>query len=763
MVAGEEFPQFDEFGEIFSFENSWHALLPQTVLGVDCFNPSATINPDENLMLLTLSAIEFREMFSALYAGAELQYPEKYLQIIANFLKGIHCPPELEAEAGDCLNYPNYASFITYEPANPFTEPDTVPPDYEVPPFFVNSGFEYPAEFGYLASDVFVPLSAVTIDPLTFLTLNYPTIKISVLGSGQIELDLLSVIQGGYLVLKVGSPPNIGDILGEIILESGLKIIDLANDSASLPPESDIVIAEEINIEAAVGVQTDVYLVFLPKLDDSLIPLGFGGGIRTIGLCGFEEVYEGDVIMDVRYNVETGDLEKLVGGVWAVFATCEQLVACAPEGGGGGGAAALTVKTYRMGTVGFGTVTSTTTSFADISGCHIVHTPSRSNMLVIAENISLLNSAANQPITIRMVLGGTGVGLDAREQALHNSVLTPMAISDRWEVTPDIEYALDIQWKTTSGTMTRSERTTINITIIEYDNTEDLYVQDIRVLSDGTIQKKIGGVWIDVSVDLAVLLADIQADADAAAAAAAAAQSTANTATTVNSTQAAQISALITENTTQNGQIAAIQAVNTAQGALLTAHEARLDDIDLSIAGLLVEQTVQNGRLDELEAASGGGSTLGVWGGYPIRAITDVNAFGGKYSSSLNTWDDGEFPFTYVGWEPDFFSGVRVDVENAMRFNSMVYLRVGIVLQTFVPDSNFIVRVNGGEWSNILPSAAGNWMGFVKLQQFDRAPTDDNYDAQIEIQSSVGTNEWRFKSATWFYININPFDGTTPS
>lgn len=546
----------------------------------------ASLPDNEPTLLLTnWTGRQFTKLLSALKTGAELMFPEEANEILWQLVKVVHQPiPFPFAEDGDCLNYPNYSGFISYEPANPFTNPDEIPEDYLVPPFMVNSDGDYPELFGYLLTDVFVPFDAITIDPLTILTLNYPTIKITVVGSGQIELDLLSVQQGGYVILKVGSPPNIGDIIGEIIIETGVKIIDLDTDSLSVPPETDIVIAEEINIEAEPGVETDVYLVFIPKLNDSLLPLGFGGGIRSVGLCGFEEIAESDTtVQDVRYNTETGDLEKLVGGEWEIFATCEQLVACAPEGGGGGGAAALTVKTYRMGNVGFGTVTSTTTTFADISGCHIVHTPTRSNMLVIAENIYVVNSAGNQPITLRMVWGGTGVGLDAREQAYTNSAFGSMAISDRWEVTPDVEQALDIQWKTLSGTMTRSERQTINITIIEWDELEDLFVQDIRVLSDGTLQKKIGGVWIDVSIDLATLFADMQSDINAAAAAAAAAQTTANTATTVNSSQAAQITA--------------INAVNTAQGV-------RLDDIDLSIAGLNAQVIDHENRIDILEANS---------------------------------------------------------------------------------------------------------------------------------------------------------------
>jgi hypothetical protein len=311
-----EFPPYDSDGiEELPFENLWRGDFPQTVEGAECSVPFVSLNDTENLVILKLTALEITEILSALYAGAEMTYPTKYLQVIWNFLKGIHCPPELQEES-DCLNYPNYAPFISYLPLNPFNEPDEIPDGYASPPFLINSDLDYPESFGYAETDVFVPFTAITIAPENILTVNYPTVKISVFGSGQIELDLLSVQQGGYAVLKVGSPPNILDILGEIAIETGVKVIDLDTDSLSIPPETDVVIAEEINIEALAGVQTDVYIVFIPKLNDSLLPLGFGGGIRTIGLCGFENEATTMGIEDIRFNPETCTFEKRVLGVW---------------------------------------------------------------------------------------------------------------------------------------------------------------------------------------------------------------------------------------------------------------------------------------------------------------------------------------------------------------------------------------------------------------------------------------------------------------
>lgn len=327
-----KFPEYEEDGqEKLSYPNLWRDIEPQQIVGADCFTPYVDLNTDENLIILKLTAIEFTQIFSALYNGAVQTYPQSFMQILVNFLKGLHCPPELPQEDGDCFTYPNYAAFIDYEPTNPFNQPDFVPDGYEFPPFLINVEFDYPEAFGYLATDVFVPFAALTIAPENILTLNYPTLKISVLGTGQIELDLLSVQQGGYAVLKVGSPPNILDILGEIAIETGVKIIDLDSDSLSVPPETDIIIAEEINIEADTGVLTEVYIVFIPKLNDSLLPLGFGGGIRAIGLCGFDT--EGVImgIEDVRFNTENCTFEKRLLGVWEAIDGGDEWLICVEE------------------------------------------------------------------------------------------------------------------------------------------------------------------------------------------------------------------------------------------------------------------------------------------------------------------------------------------------------------------------------------------------------------------------------------------------
>jgi len=231
---------------------------------------------------------EFTKLYSAVFMGAKLMFPEESEEIIWTLVRAIHQPLSFDEE-GDCFTFPMSAPFVVFTPQNPYTQPDFTPEDYIEPPFFVNSEFEYPEEFGYLASDVFLRPSAINIDPIDLLTFNLPQIKISVVGTGTINLGLLAVTLGGYAIVKVGSPPNIFDIISEGLIE-GVKIIDLNIDSLSVPPETDITQLEEIPVVADTGVQTDIYVVFTPALDDSIVPIRNGGGLRNIELCGFEEV-----------------------------------------------------------------------------------------------------------------------------------------------------------------------------------------------------------------------------------------------------------------------------------------------------------------------------------------------------------------------------------------------------------------------------------------------------------------------------------------
>lgn len=280
-----EFPQIDDDGEVYSFENIWREISPQEITGADCFQSTVDLHPTDNLITLRLTALEFTKMFSSLYNGAELTYPDEFMQIMVNFLKGLHCPPEVIEDM--CQEFPPFASFINYTPMNPFIDPDEIPEGYLTQPFTILDADDA-LELGYEEGDIIVPFGSITLDGDWFDTLDgqLPTITVDVNGAGTVVLKLLSVLQGGLVVITVDEPPNLLDIIIGVVT-GGDNIVDLNKDNLSVPPET----ADEIDIPVKVvgeGVHT-VYVIYIPILDDSLIPLRFGGGFRGVELCDFVE------------------------------------------------------------------------------------------------------------------------------------------------------------------------------------------------------------------------------------------------------------------------------------------------------------------------------------------------------------------------------------------------------------------------------------------------------------------------------------------
>lgn len=282
-----EFPRYEEDGsEQLSFENIWMDGAPQEVLGAECFTPRVDLNPLDNIIELKLSAEEFTEMFSALYTGAIISYPSKYLQIMVNFLKGLHCPPEFEENT--CKDFPPYAPFIEYPLQNPYSQPDLVPDGYVIPPMTVvtaeNAGDYADSEIG----DVIVNFNSFPLDSGWFDELHedMPSLLLHVTGTGTIGVEFTPMIQGGLAIVTLDNPPDLVDILAGVITGAD-NIVDVNKDTLSVPPET----ADQIifPLEITTPGEHIVYVVFFPIIDDSLIPIRFGGGIRKIEVCGFLE------------------------------------------------------------------------------------------------------------------------------------------------------------------------------------------------------------------------------------------------------------------------------------------------------------------------------------------------------------------------------------------------------------------------------------------------------------------------------------------
>lgn len=312
-------PEYNENGsEELSFFNSWRGEEPQTILGdTEGNNSDAQVSPSGSLIPLFLTDVEFTEMLSSLYVGAEFAYPEKYLQIVWYLLRAVQMPVVI---AETCYEWPPNSTFITYPLQNPYTDPDMVPDGYVIPPMVViteDNIEDFPQnEVG----DVVAVFNSFPLDTGWFDDINedLPSVIISVEGTGECNIRLLNQVQGGLAIITLDNPPNLVDILAGIITGAD-NIIDVNMDIVSLPPETAIEHIYPIKIETE-GVHT-IYVVFFPIIDDSLIPVRFGGGFRGIELCGFGSATMG--VQDIRMLNIAGEgepanwyLQKQVGGVW---------------------------------------------------------------------------------------------------------------------------------------------------------------------------------------------------------------------------------------------------------------------------------------------------------------------------------------------------------------------------------------------------------------------------------------------------------------
>lgn len=677
---------------------------------------------------------QFTKLFSSVYMGAHLIFPEQAHEIIWQLLKVVHQP--INPEIGDgCAEYPNYSSFISYEPNSPFGTQETVA-GWNKNPWFRWGDFDtlFPdwidnwlngvvgALLGYDETDILFNIESVPINPIeAFLEgeVIFPKIEIQFSGEGTIEVELLSFPLGGKAVIELDQEPNVIDILTGGILDPAAFMVELNRDIVNFPPDEYPIVNIEIPVTTA-GSHV-LYIVFIPIVNDELIPLGFGGGIRSVELCVTEEEPE----MGIQQIFWDGcELKKIVNGVTSTIVTSAQIEACLNiPSGGGGGVTGLVVKNYVQAPPAPSFNTSSTT-FVAVTGFSRSHTFSKPNALVLVQNLSMTGTGGNF-CEIRVKLDGN-IGLDATLARISGNENREVDVSDRWESLTEGSKNITLEMRVTGGAAAfLQQQVSLNIIVIEFDNADDLFVQDIRIF-EGELQKKIGGVWIDVTDSLEAMLSAISAQASSAQAAAAAAQTTANNA--------------VATNTVQTGQIVALQS---GLGALTL----RVDDAE----DMLEDHET---RIDALEVA-GGGDPLGVWGGFKLRSVGHSAMTPGLgYYSSFNSFDSA-IPVT--GWEPVNVAGqqaVNVFSTNANRFGSAAYIRL-VINEVDAPQQlDLVVSINGGPEQRIrFASFAGNYQAWVKV------PDSNNADMSILVKELAGNANWRLSGATYLTLNVNPFTG----
>jgi hypothetical protein len=253
----------------------------------------------EELELLMSAAMEY------CYRNIGEFDSKTYLPLLqaVNYLQNPSANPCLDIEGGGCLEFPAYASFIKYYPDNPFDSDDSPAPGYLLPAWQVWGNIEtilpdFIDDFinhninqftGYRDNDAICWISSLlSFNWLSWLESGYfyPAVEIEVSGKGQANIAFLSFPLGSRAIIQVDEPPNMLDFLTGGVLSPAAIVADTARDVLSFPPEGtpEFVVSVEIPEE---GDHT-IYVWFSPVVDFEISEdiLGFGGGIRSVELCG---------------------------------------------------------------------------------------------------------------------------------------------------------------------------------------------------------------------------------------------------------------------------------------------------------------------------------------------------------------------------------------------------------------------------------------------------------------------------------------------
>jgi hypothetical protein len=167
------------------------------------------------------------------------------------------------------------SSIIEYNPQDPFRQPGYVPPGYIQPPFYVVTSAMLPILF--LGAQVGDVLTGYLSIPVTTPSIGQglARFRVNVTGKGRMNIHLINVPSGGSALITQDDNPFTA------------RFVELNKDLVSIPPETIGIIIVEAVFDTPGPHHVDV--TFIPRFNDELIFAAYGGGVRKIELCGFDE------------------------------------------------------------------------------------------------------------------------------------------------------------------------------------------------------------------------------------------------------------------------------------------------------------------------------------------------------------------------------------------------------------------------------------------------------------------------------------------
>jgi len=184
-----------------------------------------------------------------------------------------------------CKGYTPETAFISWFPESPYAPQDEIPDGYTYHPYTIVDNSIIGTiigmwGLGFKVGDVYtdltkLPVMSSWVDIFENLG-NMPSFTVGgITGIGTVKLHLLNIPQGGRLLIQVDGAFN----------PLNLQLVELNKDLVSVPQETQVPFVVEVEITH--GGTHEVKCTFLPTVDDTFIPIFFGGGLRSIELCGF--------------------------------------------------------------------------------------------------------------------------------------------------------------------------------------------------------------------------------------------------------------------------------------------------------------------------------------------------------------------------------------------------------------------------------------------------------------------------------------------
>lgn len=220
--------------------------------------------------------------------------------VIERALSGdIDCAEGTLQTVNFCREFYPRSPFIDFQPASPFrTDEDQIPFGYAARPWaLANSTYvqNYPLDWLQDAGTALINLfsdfqnedvlSLYLSQPASSVPNGFPRFSVSVEGTGTVELHMLNVPLGGRCVVSVDVDlPDVDDILAGNIDFGKLYITETNWDAFAFPPETAQVVIHEIELDTP-GEHV-IHVTVVPVLNDELIFIQYGAGLRKVVLCG---------------------------------------------------------------------------------------------------------------------------------------------------------------------------------------------------------------------------------------------------------------------------------------------------------------------------------------------------------------------------------------------------------------------------------------------------------------------------------------------